>query len=420
MSALEPLGTLVVVGGGLAGAKTVEAAREQGFEGKLILICSEHELPYERPPLSKEYLRGESDFSAQIVHDDAWYAAHFVDVRRGETVSALHLDAQRIDLSGGEGLAYDALVLAMGSAPVAPQVPGAHDQPSPLRGVFTLRTHSDADALRAALTDGARVVVVGGGWIGLEAAASARTLGAKVSVVIRGEQPLQRVLGPRLGAFYAGVHRSHGTDVLTGRTVSRVLSRDGAVTGVELDDGRTLEADVVVFGLGADPLVGLAIDAGLDVANGVVVDAGLRSSDPHVWAVGDVANHDHPRWGRLRVEHWDNALHQPQAAMRSIMGCGGAYARQPYFYSDQYDTGMEYVGHVEDPEGTDVIIRGSLERGEFVALWVGSDDRLLASMNVNVWDVVDQVTPLIDPTLRVDRVRLADPDVAFRDAVATD
>lgn len=417
MSVPPQNGTLVVVGGGLAGAKTVEAARAQGFEGTVVLIGDEAELPYERPPLSKEYLRGESEFEAQVVHGDAWYASHVVDLRRGEPVSALHPTDREVELAGGERVGYDALVLATGSEPRRPDTPGADAD-----GVQLLRTKADADALRPRLREGAHVVVVGGGWIGLEVAASARSRGAHASVVLRGRLPLEKVLGPVLGEYYAGVHRAHGTDIVTGRTVSEVLTTGGRVRGVRLDDGRELPADTVVFGLGATPRTALAAEAGLAVApdGGLLVDAQLRTSDERIWAVGDIAAEDHPRWGRLRVEHWDNALHQPEAAMRSIMGCNGVYDRQPYFFSDQYDVGMEYVGHVADPARTEVVIRGELGRGEFVAFWVDGEDRLLAAMNVNVWDVVDEIMPLIRPVLRVDRDRLADPDVPYGDVVITD
>jgi 3-phenylpropionate/trans-cinnamate dioxygenase ferredoxin reductase component len=413
MSLLPQNGRLVVVGGGLAAAKAVEAALACGFEGTTVLVAAEAHLPYERPPLSKDYLRGEAEFAAQLVHDDAWYRERFVDVRTGVRAERIDREARRLVLEGGEQIAYDVLVLATGSVPRLPAIPGAR-----ARGVTVLRSKEDADALRGELRHGARLVVVGGGWIGLEAAASARALGAEVTVVIRGEEPLARVLGTELGRFYAALHEEHGVRLVRGDTVVEVLAPGGAVEGVLLASGQRLPADAVLFGIGADPAVGLAGGAGLELGDGVLVNEVFQTSDPAICAVGDIANYPHPRHGRLRVEHWDAALHQPATAVAALLGSPRAHDREPYFFSDQYDVGMEYVGHVPDPAATRVVIRGDLAAREFVALWLSAEDTLLASMNVNVWDVVDEVLPLIRSGVKLCPLRLADPTVPWDQTTA--
>lgn len=413
MSALPQNGRLVIVGGGLAAAKAVEAARGCTFEGNTVLVTAEAHLPYERPPLSKEYLRGEAEFSAQVVHDDAWYEGRFVDVRRGVRAARIDRDTRQLVLESGEELAYDALVLATGSVPRLPATPSAD-----AAGVHVLRSKEDADALRGALKEGARLVVVGGGWIGLEAAASARALGAEVTVVLRGQEPLARVLGPELGRFYADLHAEHGVRLLRGERVEEVLSENGAATGVLLGSGERLPADLVLFGIGADPATELAREAGLVLGDGVLVNELFQTSDPAIYAVGDIANYPHPRHGRIRVEHWDAALHQPATALAAILGAPEPYDHEPYFYSDQYDVGMEYVGHVPDPAGTRLVIRGDLAARAFVALWLSEQDALLASMNVNVWDVVDEVLPLIRSGVKLCPKRLADPSIPWAETTA--
>jgi 3-phenylpropionate/trans-cinnamate dioxygenase ferredoxin reductase component len=375
--------TYVIAGAGLAGAKAAEALRAEGFEGRIVLIGDEPELPYERPPLSKDYLRGESRREQARVHPDGFYADHDVELLTGTAVTALDTAARSVTLAGGEPLAYDRLLLATGSEPRRLSVPGAE-----LDGVHHLRTFADSDAIAAALQPGTRAVIAGGGWIGMEVAASARQKGLEVTVVELAGVPLQAALGREVGELYARLHRERGVAVHTGTKIARVEGA-GRVERVVLDDGWALEADLVVAGLGAMPRTELAERAGLAVDNGVLCDASLRTSDPHVFAAGDIANAEHPFYGRrLRVEHWANALHQPETAARAMLGKPASYDRLPYFFSDQYDVGMEFRGL---PFGADELeLRGETARYEFVAYW-RREGRLLAAMNVNVWDVGDEI-----------------------------
>lgn len=399
--------TIVVVGAGLAGAKTVEALRDQGFDGSLTLVGAETHLPYERPPLSKGYLKGDDERDSFEVHDRAWYDEHDVTLRLGETVTALDLDAGTVTTDHGE-LAFDAVVLATGSEPRRLDLPGAD-----LDGLLTLRTVDDSERLREAFTDGARVVVVGGGWIGLETAAAARERGAEVTVLLPEDVPLERVLGAELGGMVAGLHREHGVDLRTGVQVTGFRG-DGRVDGVELADGSVVPADVVVLGVGAAPRTALAEAAGLAVDGGVLVDAALRTSDPRVLAVGDIAAEDHPTLGgRVRVEHWATALNQPATAAATLLGQDASYDELPYFFSDQYDLGLEYLGHA-DPSSDELVVRGDLDGRELIAFWL-RDGRVVAGANVNVWDVVEDVKALIRSGAQVDPARLADPDVPLSD-----
>ena len=303
-------------------------------------------------------------------------------------MTGLDRHAHELMTDDGQPVHYDRLLLATGASPRHLRLPGAD-----LPGVHYLRTLDDSDALRAAFRPGANVVVIGGGWIGLETAAAARTAGATVTVLESAELPLLRVLGPQMAQVFAGLHRENGVDLRLGVTVAALRGEGSAVTGVELGDGAVIDADAVVVGVGVTPNVDLARQAGLEVDDGVLVNAGLRTSDAHVFAAGDVANAEHPVLGRrIRVEHWANALHQPEVAARSILGRDAVYDRLPYFFTDQYDLGMEYVGYASADD--DVVVRGDLEGREFVALWV-RDGRVVAGMNVNVWDVTDRIRDLI-------------------------
>jgi NADPH-dependent 2,4-dienoyl-CoA reductase/sulfur reductase-like enzyme len=383
--------SVVIVGGGLAGAKTAEALREQGYDGSITLLAAEEELPYERPPLSKGYLAGKDEFEKAVVHPLEWYAEHDVDLRRGAEVSRIDRGSHEVELADGSRLPYGALVLATGSEPRTLDVPGA--QP------LTLRTHADSDRIKATFGEGKRLAVVGGGWIGLEVAAAAREAGTEVTVVEAAEQPLLGVLGADMGKVFADLHREHGVDLRLGST-----------------DLAGLEADAVVVGVGVRPRTELAEAAGLDVDNGVLVDPSLRTSDPDIYAVGDIANQDHPVLGRrIRVEHWANALNQPATAAAAILGGSAPYDRLPYFFSDQYDLGMEYVGHATREDTARVVTRGDVEKREFVAFWLDDQDRILAAMNVNVWDVPDEVRPLIANHTVVDVGKLTDPGTAYAD-----
>jgi 3-phenylpropionate/trans-cinnamate dioxygenase ferredoxin reductase subunit len=397
--------TFVIVGAGLAGAKAAETLREEGFDGRVVLVGAEPERPYDRPPLSKQYLLGGAPRDSAFVHAGEWYAAHDVELRTGTRAVRLEPDAHRVELDSGEAVHYTALLLATGSSARRLAVPGAD-----LDGVRYLRTMADADRLRTDLAGGGRrVVVVGGGWIGLEVAAAARHHGHSVTVVEPQPTPLYGALGAEMGSVFARLHRDHGVDLRTGTGVA-ALEGDGRVGSVLLDDGGRVPADLVVAGVGALPNTGLAEAAGVPVANGVVVDAGLRSPVPGVYAAGDVAAAFHPRYGRsLRVEHWANALNGGPAAARSMLGQQVTYDRVPYFYTDQYELGMEYSG-LGGP-GDSVVCRGNPEDGGFIAFWVAADGRVTAGMNVDVWDVTGPIQALIRSGRPVPVERLTDPGV---------
>jgi 3-phenylpropionate/trans-cinnamate dioxygenase ferredoxin reductase subunit len=400
--------TFVVVGGGLAGAKALEALREKGFDGRLVLFAAEDHLPYERPPLSKEYLKTGEKLDEAFVHDREWYDANRVDLRLGAPVVAIDPAAHEVVTGDGERTAYDRLLLATGSSPRRLNLPGAD-----LDGVLYLRTIEDSDRLRSAFRPGKRVVFVGGGWIGLEAASAASEAGAEVTVLEALDLPLVRVLGPRVATVFAELHREHGVDLRTSVQVSALEGDAGRVTAVRLADGSLVPADTVVVGIGAAPNVELAERAGLAVENGVLVDAQGRTSDPDVFAAGDIANHELPVLGRrIRVEHWATALNQPVAVAAGMLDQEDRYDELPYFYTDQYDLGMEYLG-LGSPDD-EVVVRGDLSQREFIAFWL-REGRVVAGMTVNVWDVVDDVKALIRSGVVVDRVRLADPDVPLAD-----
>jgi 3-phenylpropionate/trans-cinnamate dioxygenase ferredoxin reductase subunit len=407
-------GQVVVVGAGLAGAKTVEGLRTRGYDGGLVLLGSETERPYERPPLSKGYLQGSDERDGAFVHPADWYASHEVDLRLGTAVSSIDLGAHDVIDTSGARTGWDHLVLATGSEPRRLDVPGGV-----LEGVVYLRTLDDSDRLRARLSTAPRVVVVGGGWIGLEVAAAARAAGCTVSVLVRDPVPLLGVLGTELATMFAELHRENGVNLRTRTEVSRIVpAGDGTHVGaVELDDGTLVEADLVVVGIGAAPRVDLARAAGLQVEDGVVVDAHLRSAHPHVLAVGDIARAAHPFLGtHVRVEHWANALNQPATVAATITGADEPYDALPYFFTDQFDLGMEYVGHVGSHGYDQVVIRGDLHAHQLIAFWRRAG-RVVAAMNVNVWDVVDDLQALIRSRAVIDHERLADPDVPLTDLV---
>jgi len=397
--------SLAIVGAGLAGAKAAQTLREEGFDGEVLLLGEEPERPYERPPLSKGLLLGTAVRDTVFVHEASWYEEHDVDLRTGVAVDGIDRGARRVELADGQRLGYDAVLLATGSTPRRLDVPGAH-----LDGVLQLRTLADSEQIAATLVDGAHLVVVGAGWIGLEVAAAARQRGTSVTVIERSELPLLRVLGSQIARVFADLHRDNGVVFRFGAGV-REFRGDGRVSSVLLHDGSEVAADAVVVGVGVQPNVQLAEMAGVRVDNGVVVDQALRSSDPRMFAAGDLANAYHPLFRtHLRVEHWATALHSGPAAARSMLGAGVVYDRLPYFYTDQYDLGMEYTGYAA-PGGYDsIVVRGDLANRQFIAFWtVGG--RILAGMNVNVWDVTADIQQLIRSARAVDLARLADPDV---------
>jgi NADPH-dependent 2,4-dienoyl-CoA reductase/sulfur reductase-like enzyme len=400
----------VIVGASLAGAKAAETLREEGFDGSVVLIGSEDELPYERPPLSKGYLLGKDKRESIFVHEDGWYAEHSVDLRRGTTVASVDPSGHRVTLDGGESVPYARLLITTGASPRRLGIPG-----SDLDGVLYLRTVGDSERLCAALRAGGQVVIAGGGWIGLETAAAAREYGCEVTVVEPESGVLRRALGPELGEVFADLHRSHGVTFRFGESLSEVTGSGGAVTGAITSSGEELPARIVIIAVGVVPNIGLAAEAGLEVDNGIVVDEALRSSDPDIFAAGDVANAFNTLLGRrIRVEHWANALSGGPIAARSMMEKDAAYDWVPYFFSDQYDLGMEVAGLPDPGSYDEIVYRGDKDSGEFIAFWL-SDGAVAAGMNVNVWDVNDDIQALIRSGEPVDKERLADPDVPLTD-----
>ncbi len=406
----------VIIGGGLAGAKAVEVLRDSDFGGQIILFADEEYLPYERPPLSKEYLAGKKTLSEFTVQNSDWYRDHDVDLRLRTRVSSLDPAAHTVALPDGTAVHYDKLLLATGSASKRPPIPG-----SDAAGVHYLRTYDDASALNSVLTEGSSPAVVGAGWIGLEVAAGARQRGVNVTVVETAKQPLLAALGETVGEVFANLHRDHGVDLRLETQVEEITTAAGAggkATGLKTRDGSTVAADAVLVAVGAKPNVELAQQGGLSMGDGgVLVDASLRTSDPDIYAVGDIAAAEHPLFGsRIRTEHWANALKQPAVAAAGILGKPGEYAELPYFFTDQYDLGMEYVGHA--PDFARVVFRGDVPGREFVAFWLDGDNRVLAGMNVNIWDVLDDVKALIRSRTPVDADKLADPNAPLSDLVS--
>jgi len=405
--------TFVIIGGGLAGAKAVEALRVNDFDGQIILFADETQLPYERPPLSKEYLAGKKSLADFTVHDSQWYDDHHIEVRLDSPVSALNVDAHTVGLADGTEVSYEKLLLATGSASRRPPIPG-----SDADGVHYLRSYDDAAALNSALVEGTSLAVVGAGWIGLEVAAAARQRNVDVTVVEAAKQPLLAALGETVGEVFATLHRDHGVDLRLEAQVEEITVADGAATGLRLRDGSTVAADAVLVAVGAKPNIELAEQAGLSMGDGgVLVDASLRTSDPDIYAVGDIAAAENPLFGgRIRTEHWANALKQPAVAAVGMLGKPGEYAELPYFFTDQYDLGMEYVGHA--PHFDRVVFRGDVAGREFVAFWLDDANRVLAGMNVNIWDVLDEVKALIKSQSPVDPDKLADPQSPLPDLLS--
>ncbi|MFJ8074154.1 NAD(P)/FAD-dependent oxidoreductase [Streptomyces sp. NPDC096176] len=403
-------GSFVIVGAGLAGAKAAQTLREEGFDGDVVLLGEENEHPYERPPLSKGYLMGKDGRDVVYVHPREWYGEHDVDLRLGTTVTAIDPAGHEVALADGSRIGYTKLMLTTGSSPRRLPVPG-----DDLDGVLYLRRLADSDRIKETFASASRVAVIGAGWIGLETAAAARAAGLEVTVVEMAELPLLRVLGREVSQIFADLHTDHGVDLRFGVQVAEITGVDGRASGVLLSDGSRIDADAVVVGVGITPNTQLADAAGLDVDNGIRVDAQLRTSHPDIFAAGDVANALHPLLGKhIRVEHWANALNQPQAAAKAMLGQDVTYDRAPYFFTDQYDLGMEYTGYVE-PGGYDqVVFRGRTDTREFIAFWL-AEGRVLAGMNVNVWDVTDAVRALVTSERPVDPTRLADSDVPLGD-----
>jgi 3-phenylpropionate/trans-cinnamate dioxygenase ferredoxin reductase component len=394
--------SFVIVGGGMAGAIATQTLREEGFDGKITLLGQEPNAPYERPPLSKDYLQGKADRDSIFVHPEPWYAEHAVELSLGSTVTSLDPASRTI----GERLSYDKLLLATGSKPRRLDVPGAD-----LDGVYYLRNVEESDRLKIEFAQANRVVIIGAGWIGLETAAAARAAGLDVTLLVSGDLPLQHVLGPEAAPIFDELHRSHGVDLRYRTTAVELTGRHGRVTGVMLSDGTRIDADMIIVGIGAVPRTEIAADAGLKIDNGIVVDEHLRTSDPDIFATGDIARTYNPRLGRhIRVEHWANARRQGVVAAKAMLGQDAADVRPSYFFTDQYDLSMEYTGDI-GPAGYDrVIFRRHADSDQMIVFWL-SEQRVQAGMNINIWDVADDIERLIQSARPINADDLADPAI---------
>jgi 3-phenylpropionate/trans-cinnamate dioxygenase ferredoxin reductase subunit len=379
---------IAVVGGGLAAGTFVTELRERGHDGPVVLLTDEAHPPYERPPLSKDLLLGKAEPSDAAVREPEWYAEHDVDLRTSTAATAIDLEGRRLQ-AGGEWIDYETLVLATGARPR--HLPMADESGAP---VVYLRTLDDSLALRERLTPGTRVGIIGGGWIGLEVASAARQHDAEVTVLESLDLPLLRVLGPEVAQVFADLHREHGVDLRTGVQVTAITPNGDGAT-IALGDGSALDVDLLVVGVGVEPNTELAEAAGLVIDNGIRTDSRLRTRDERVYAIGDVANADHPVLGHpIRVEHWDTAIKHGKALAATLTGTPTEADALPYFFTDQYDLGMEYVGN-PGPEGYDrVVLTGDVPGRVFRAWWMRGDT-VVAGMHVNDWDAIDEVRRVV-------------------------
>lgn len=392
---------VVIVGGGLAAARCATTLRDEGFQGGVTVIGSEDLLPYERPPLSKGYLAGGTSREELLVHGQSWYANHDVEVRTSQTVTSIDRLGAKVMLASGEEMTYDHLILATGSVPRRLPVAGAEL-------ALTLRNLQDSDRLKSTFGRASSLAIIGAGWIGLEVAATARQAGLEVTVIDHASLPLEGVLGHDIASYFASLHRDHGVDLRMTATVQEVLTDGQQAVGVRFDD-TMVHADAVLMAVGAEPAVGLARAADLMIGDGIIADENFRTSDPSIQAIGDVARVRNVLLGTsVRVEHWDNAIRQGAAAATALLGRRTPYDWHPYFFTDQYDLGMEYVGHGAPGDG--IVIRGSLESGAFIAFWI-RDEIVTAAMNVNIWDVNATLRAIVGQ--RVSSQRLSDEEVSL-------
>ncbi|TLW90444.1 NAD(P)/FAD-dependent oxidoreductase [Saccharomonospora piscinae] len=408
-------GTVTIIGASLAGAKAAEELRTEGFSGRVILIGAEPDLPYERPPLSKEYLQGDAERASLAVHDEDWYADNDVELLLGTAAVEIHRDTHEVELADGRRVPYSALVLTTGASPRRLSLPGAE-----LAGVHYLREVGDSERLRDALRAGGRVAVIGAGWIGLEVAAAARRYGCEVTVLEAQDVPLASALGSELGAYFGDLHRRHGVEVRTGHRPTALVGSDGRVIGVSTDAGDDIAADTVVVGIGVRPNTSLARGCGLAVSDGVVVDEYLRTSDPRIHAAGDVASAYRPWYGgHVRVEHWAAALGMGPSAARAVLERGEPYDDLPFFFTDQYDVGMEFAGFVDPRRAHRVVLRGDVDADSFHAFWL-ADGRVVAGLHVNRWDDgIEPVQRMIRGHAEVDAALLADTTAPLGEVAAS-
>jgi 3-phenylpropionate/trans-cinnamate dioxygenase ferredoxin reductase component len=398
--------SFVIVGGGMAGALAAQTLREEGFDGKITMLGQEPNAPYERPPLSKDYLQGKAERDSIFVHPQPWYAEHAVELSLGSAVTSLDPASRTVITTNGDQLRYDKLLLATGSKPRHLDVPGAD-----LDGVYYLRNVEDSDRLKIKFAEAKQVVIIGAGWIGLETAAAARAAGLDVTLLVSGDLPLEHVLGPEVAPIFDELHRSHGVDLRYRTTAVELTGSHETVTGIMLSDGSRIDADMIIVGVGVAPRTELAAAAGLKIDNGIVVDEHLRTSDPDIFAAGDIAQTYSPRLGRhIRVEHWANARRQGAVAAKAMLGQDAVDVRPSYFFTDQYDLSMEYTGDI-GPAGYDrVIFRRHTDSNEMIVFWL-YEQRIQAGMNINIWDVADDIDRLIQSARPINADDLGNPAI---------
>ena len=400
------LGT-VVIGGGLAAAHCVHALRDGGYTKPITLISSENEVPYERPPLSKEYLQGSKPAQELPPFTADWYADTDVDLRLGVTAESIDVVTKKVALGGPVSVDYETLVIATGCRS---RLGGRNANMTgwDLPGVYTLRSLEDAKRLKEQLVSGKNLVIIGAGWIGMEVAASARAAGVEVTVITPDQVPLATAMGSEFGSHVAQLHVSNGVHCRFGTAVSGIALGSDKGLAVQTPTG-DIPADFVLLAIGAVPNNELAVAAGLEVGTGVMVDEHLRSSNPDILAIGDIAEAHNTALGRaIRVEHWDNAIRQGKLAAATILGRDESYDWLPYFFTDQFDLGMEYVGDRADDD--DAVVRGDMASGEFIIFWLRKGV-ITAAMNVNIWDVNDHLRTMIGKNIPVATLQDTDGDL---------
>jgi 3-phenylpropionate/trans-cinnamate dioxygenase ferredoxin reductase component len=402
--------TFVIVGASLAGGGAAVTLRQEGFDGRVVLIGAEPQPPYERPPLSKDYLRGESSFEQALVQPPDFYGENGIETRFGVRATRVDAAEKVVELGDGESVAYDKLLIATGVRNRRFPIPGLD-----LEGIYDLRTLADCERIRAEIAPGRKAVVVGMGFIGSEVAASLRQSGVEVVIVDRNKVPLRRVLGEEVGRVMEGIHRDHGVTLIFEDTVAAFEGAD-RVERVVTQRGRRIECDFVVVGLGVEPVTEILAGTGAEIDNGIVVDEFCRTGVEGIYAAGDVANHYHPVFERrIRVEHWQNALNQGPAAARNMLGKDEPYDEVPWFWSDQYEFNLQYTGfHME---WDDLVVRGSMEERNFVAFY-RKDGRVLAAVAINRGRDLRRSMRLIKARLPGDATKLQDPDVDLRELLS--
>ncbi|MEP6758890.1 MAG: FAD-dependent oxidoreductase [Actinomycetota bacterium] len=402
---MTPARTFVIVGASLAGGTAAATLREEGFDGRLVLIGDESILPYERPALSKEYLRGTRSRDELLVRPADWWETHGVEARLDVRAQVLDPRARTVTLSDGERISFDRALVATGVRNRAFDVPGAD-----LPGVFQLRTVGDADAIRRAAGQAQRAVVVGMGFIGAEVAASLRGLGLAVTIVELFETALYRILGGRLGRVLEGVHRDHGVELIFRDTVER-FEGSAAVERVRTRGGRSIDADLVVVGVGTEPNAEVMHGDAIAANGGIQTGPSLETAFPGLFAAGDVASHEHPVFGAVRVEHFDNALKSGEHAARAMLGASDSYDDPHWFWSDQWEHQIQMAGVATTGE---MVVRGSLEARSFAAFFLDERQILRACVSVDWERDCRRALPLIRRAVRAPAEALADPDVDLR------